>query len=495
MKPRLATPAVMTAATLTLAIVGVRAAPGLRQPSVAAAADTAFSHPEHARLFPTCVTCHEGAAVSGAELWPAPESCAACHDGTIEQTVTWTRPTAVPVTNLRFDHTNHRAVLAREEKPPAACIDCHTEAGEPWMSVHRTVRPQCLECHEIRTAHLEAPDATCATCHVPLAKAAGLPVERVRAFEAPPSHDMPDFTARGGHGLLAYGPAGVATERQVAASCATCHARDFCIQCHVDAPEQPAIQALEPDERSLVHSAALARPSSHEQPTFWETHRETVRSTPAECRTCHTQESCLTCHVVTPRAVAGMHPAGSGRGRGAQVVRKPPPTHRVDFRERHGNVAAARPETCAACHAREDCLDCHRPQAAAGGGAEYHPATFLARHPAAAYAQANTCSDCHNTQVFCASCHAQAGLVADEPLRSGFHDAKRAFIAGHGQAARQSLESCVSCHAERDCLSCHSAVRGRRFSPHGPGFDAERLRRRAPSMCAVCHGTNIPGGS
>jgi hypothetical protein len=65
---------------------------------------------------------------------------------------------------------------------------------------------------------------------------------------------------------------------------------------------------------------------------------------------------------------------------------------------------------------------------------------------------------------------------------------------GHGQAARQNLESCVACHAERDCLTCHSALGGRRFNPHGPDFDAARLREKNPQMCSACHGITIPGG-
>ena len=79
-------------------------------------------------------------------------------------------------------------------------------------------------------------------------------------------------------------------------------------------------------------------------------------------------------------------------------------------------------------------------------------------------------------------------------LQQGFHDANGAFALNHGVAARQNIESCVSCHSERDCLVCHSAQGGRRFNPHGPGFDPERLRRRNPQMCAACHGRNIPGG-
>jgi hypothetical protein len=94
---------------------------------------------------------------------------------------------------------------------------------------------------------------------------------------------------------------------------------------------------------------------------------------------------------------------------------------------------------------------------------------------------------------FCTNCHVTAGVVSSGSLRgTGYHDAKQAFLLNHGQAARQSLESCVSCHSERDCLTCHSSVGGRNYNPHGPGFDAATLRRKNPSMCTACHGTNIP---
>jgi len=144
----------------------------------------------------------------------------------------------------------------------------------------------------------------------------------------------------------------------------------------------------------------------------------------------------------------------------------------------------------AGCHVRADCLTCHRPDAAAATG--YHPAGFLVRHPAAAYARESACSDCHNTAGFCATCHKNAGLVSSGPLQSSYHDSNRSFSAGHGQAARQSLETCIACHAERDCLTCHSAQGGRRFNPHGPGFDAEKLKSKNPQMCTACHGTAIP---
>jgi hypothetical protein len=191
------------------------------------------------------------------------------------------------------------------------------------------------------------------------------------------------------------------------------------------------------------------------------------------------------------RVVAPLYAAGPGRGAGAVITRHPPASHTGGFAERHGGEAAARSATCAGCHTRADCLACHRPSAASAPG--YHPAGFLARHPVAAYARETRCSDCHNAGAFCVTCHAAAGLVARAPLgTAGYHDAKRFFGLGHGQAARQDLESCTGCHVERDCLTCHSAFGGRRFNPHGPDFDAARLRRKNPQMCTACHGTNIP---
>jgi hypothetical protein len=155
--------------------------------------------------------------------------------------------------------------------------------------------------------------------------------------------------------------------------------------------------------------------------------------------------------------------------------------------------ANARPRTCETCHLRSTCLQCHRPEL--GAETRYHAPTFLTRHPSAAYAREANCTDCHNPAQFCQSCHQQAGLVATAKLgRMGYHDAFRGFSLGHGQAARQSLESCASCHAERDCTACHSAVGGGfRFNPHGPGFNAARARSKNPSLCIACHGRVIPG--
>jgi hypothetical protein len=486
----------LLAAILLPVLIGLAALQPIPSPAGPAArvsvADT-FDHAEHASLFPTCTACHAGAEDAALPMWPSPAGCAACHDGEVEERVEWTGP-APRTTNLRFTHAAHAAELLEDRQDTAACVDCHAPEGARWMTVERATVTSCLSCHGVAVTHLAAPDSACATCHLPLSDAATLTTGDIEAFPEPPSHDEPGFAGRSGHGLLAWHPAGAAPGGEVAASCATCHARDFCIQCHVDAPEQPAIQALEPDSRSLVHQVRLDQPGSHESADFIARHGTLAQREPRECRTCHTQESCLACHAATPERVVAMARAGPDRARGALIEREPPETHTPEFlRKGHADFANARPETCAGCHVRQDCLDCHRPGAARASG--YHPPAFLARHPTAAYQRETSCSDCHSTQQFCADCHESAGMVTGRQLTAGrFHDGKQFFVVGHGQAARQSLESCVTCHTERDCAQCHAATGARRFNPHGPGFDADRLRRRNPEPCRACHGVAIPGG-
>lgn len=465
---------------LILALCGVVAAAGAVV-GARSATDPAFDHAEHAGLFPSCLSCHRGAAETGEALFPDPAGCATCHDGVDLEAVEWTPRSDPRATNLVFAHDEHAAVVA-EETPadsPVGCVGCHAPEAAPWMTVERAVVASCLDCHDLAGDHLALGAETCATCHSDLADSPTLLADQVAAFEAPATHDAEDFA-------LAHG-------ESIDATCAVCHARDFCVQCHVDAPEQPDIASLAPDARSLALAATLPVPASHEDPAFLYGHGGAAMATTATCASCHTQESCATCHIGSPQLVAALPPAGPGRGAGAAIARDRPPSHTTEFLTTHGPDAAARPETCAGCHVRSDCTECHRPGAPAGR--EFHAADFLTRHPAAAYSRETSCADCHATGEFCQACHESAGLAAADVVNSSFHDGQTAFGVGHGSAARMNLETCASCHVERDCLACHSSVGGRGIDPHGPDFDAETLRRANPQMCTACHGTEVPGGS
>lgn len=442
-----------------------------------AARQPAFDHELHAGLFPSCVACHRGVVEADAAVFPAPSGCASCHDGSDSlEVVDWTPRAGPRPSNLVFTHDMHAGEVAEEGEERVGCVDCHTPDAAAWMTVDRAVESACLDCHGLPGEHLALADDTCATCHTDLADSPTLEREQVAGFAAPPSHETPEFA-------LEHGEA-------VDRSCAVCHARDFCAQCHVNAPEVPEIADLASDERSLALAAATPVPPSHEAPDFLTAHGPAAAASPQACASCHTSESCTTCHIGSPQLAAALPSAGPGRGRGAEVFRERPPSHDVAFLRAHGPEAASRPETCAGCHVRSDCTECHRPGAGVGRG--FHPVDFLSRHPASAYARETSCSDCHATGEFCTSCHASAGLADGQILTSSFHDGQAAFSVGHGAAARINLETCASCHVERDCLACHSSTGGRGIDPHGPDFDAEALRRANPQMCTACHGSEIP---
>src|SRR5579885_227091 len=268
----------MRVAVAVAALAALAPAKGGAQQVPGGGGAVGFDHAGHRKLFPACETCHRGAAEPGRSLWPDPATCEACHDGTIERRVAWQPPAAPRRTNQRFDHTPGAEVKVI----PAQCVDCHADKGAPWMSVRRVAVQRCLDCHEIKTAHLAAPDTACALCHLPLARAVRLTREDIAAFPKPPSHEQPGFARGAGHGAAA--------ERltPVTPSCGVCHARDFCLQCHVDAPEQPAIQALPPDPRATAIAVRLAPPPSHADESFLARHggvvRRDARSEERPCR-------------------------------------------------------------------------------------------------------------------------------------------------------------------------------------------------------------------
>jgi len=250
----------------------------------------------------------------------------------------------------------------------------------------------------------------------------------------------------------------------------------FCAACH-DGSAQPRVDWTppEPTSRANLQFSHATHP-------------------PFECAQCHQPAgvvqpaavaTCMACHGIAEH----QNPAVSQCDM-CHVQPPAPASHMLDWRRLHASEATASPERCGACHVRADCLDCHRSGAASPTGG-YHAVDFIDRHPAAAYSRETECSTCHNPGQFCQSCHQQAGLVSGgRDIGAGYHDANRSFIAGHGQVARQSLETCVACHAQQDCLRCHTQL-----NPHGPDFNPETWRKRNSTVCLTCHVGGIPGGN
>lgn len=473
-------------------------------PRVLGAQQQAFPHDRHARLFPMCESCHAGIATADVATSMPPEaSCRACHNGTDQRVVTWRRVDR-GVGLLRYSHRDHARQV---DSTGRACATCHGASGGRSMNVRRADPPTCLGCHTHRaSAHL-ADDNRCATCHVALTAATGLSEDRVRGLPRPPSHDARDFAA-------AHAPASPVAS----ASCAVCHARESCSRCHVNAATQPIITALGRDARVARvvagRPAMYPVPADHREGAFATVHGAAARAQPARCAACHARPSCTTCHIGSgagdvigrmPLAERGGAPGvllrlQVDRQRGAPVPllmaarrdttsasARPVRVHEIGFSKAHGVRAAAGALTCEGCHAKKFCSDCH----AGEGARRFHPANFAQRHAADSYGREADCASCHNAELFCRSCHRQSGLGTKGRLDVAFHNAQPLWLLQHGRAARQGLQSCTTCHVQRDCLTCH-ATTGWGVSPHGPDFRPGRLADRSATQCLMCH-LKVPG--
>ncbi|HEY0810456.1 MAG TPA: hypothetical protein VGD49_09865 [Longimicrobiales bacterium] len=472
--------------------------------------DNGFPHARHAGLFPLCTGCHEGVPEGdSARFYPSADVCIQCHNGVEKQRVDWRTPTA-HINNLEFSHPTH------DRAQPLECNSCHSREGEAAMAVQRSVVERCLACHAPR-AQNHLVDAPCAQCHLTLAQTA-FNASRVANLPRPSSHDRPDFLERT-HGESAR------TDR---AQCEVCHTRERCAACHVDASQRVEVRAFSPAGPHVELPRFTARyfvPASHLRADWLDQHGGAARTNISTCAGCHTRESCATCHTGSlPRAAAVLPQRAKVSAPGVATVRRAPASHQRAFLgQNHGALAAAKPQTCAGCHTRTECEDCHsanaervrivdathvaraqikssalqdttrRRAAVRHLRAGYHPANFMERHSSPAYNRNLECSNCHDVSRFCRDCHQQRGMGTTGRLEAGFHDAQPAFLLNHGKPARQALESCASCHKQTDCMQCHSSLGALRVSPHGPGFDARRVQQRNARLCFACHLTDPLG--
>jgi hypothetical protein len=312
-------------------------------------------------------------------------------------------------------------------------------------------------------------------CHARLAETR-LPAERIAALPEPPDHARSSFLSSD-HGRAAA---------RTVESCQICHARQQCDACHVDAAQVTAIRRMSETPPGLMLPpipARYDRPASHDERGFLERHGPTAGA--ASCGACHTREECTTCHVPpAPQSIAELAARAAVAAPGVVVARTAPASHTVPgFMTGHGGDAATRAATCRGCHATTDCAECHddTPRAV------FHAPNFIARHSAEAFGRRLECSNCHETQTFCRDCHVQTGMQTVGRLNPGFHDAEPLWLLRHGTPARRALESCTTCHRQRDCLQCHSTLGSFRVSPHRPGFDARTAQSRNAIICRACH--------
>jgi hypothetical protein len=441
-----------------------------------------FPHSDHQGLFPLCTGCHEGIPLGDASDWyPEPASCEGCHDGEERARVSWSGPEQ-RIDNLEFEHQAHAQELEREGDPEQDCSACHIPAGEGRMFVSDSIQvATCWGCPAPETDDHYDVDQQCESCHVPLART-DFELERIEALPIPASHESELFLSED-HGRIVAGR----SDR-----CATCHVQDKCVSCHVT-PDLDPIVALPfaPEGMELpAMEAEYPEPGSHLDEGWIDAHQ--VQAAPERCNSCHTTDDCRTCHIaIVPAIVEALPERANTVAPGVMLEPRSPDTHEsVFFMEAHPTLAASDDRSCATCHVETFCVECH--DAAPGGG--YHPGGFVARHSAEAFGREAECADCHSPQLFCRECHSEAGLTSSGRLGSGYHNGGGVWLLRHGQAARQGLESCTSCHKQRDCVQCHGVLGAFKVSPHGPDFDAERAWSRSARTCLACHVRNPLNG-
>lgn len=213
-----------------------------------------------------------------------------------------------------------------------------------------------------------------------------------------------------------------------------------------------------------------------------------------QCFQCHSDEGdrgeCGTCHRTQPNGRLRTQFAHAPEGRMLPPAWLHGMDHDRDFEVRHRWVAADQGELCAQCHSERECVDCHDGR---GRTRQVHQNDFLTTHAQAAQRNQPRCSSCHTVQRFCTECHARMGMASfsASAVAAGAAFHPPGWDASHGAEARRSMAQCSSCHAERDCVTCHGAAGiGIGISPHPPGFTSQcrSALDRNPRACITCHG-------
>lgn len=244
-----------------------------------------FSHEKHSDQ--DCSGCHESIDKSEAlgTLNPLPkeEKCLECHEdekkagnckmchADPEHPATYEQKAA----SLTFPHKTHFDMDVKD------CNTCHAAKPEYKNPDPRQPMAVCLQCHQD-----DYDKGDCTKCHVDLKK---YPLKPIAGF----SHK--------GDWLKNHGKSAQAS----AQSCAACHDQTTCATCHAKTVPVPVeVRFPEKVASDFIHRG-----------DFLGRHAIEARSNEATCARCHAKQFCSSCHTVqniTPAAInpRSPHPAG-----------------------------------------------------------------------------------------------------------------------------------------------------------------------------------------
>jgi hypothetical protein len=268
----------------------------------------------------SCVTCHSVAENDTHHRMPDAALCDRCHKNVHETRAVLAVEPVRPSGEIMIDHDQHLAL----PEIRGQCVPCHAgvvDAKRPSLPP----MSQCFGCHE----HQEEWDqGKCTPCHDPAALRQTMPVTFLK-------HDAAFLRHHGD----------VIAQRQQAVLCQNCHTQAQCQQCH-DVTQDLTVEARRPEaiESKQVHRG-----------DFMVRHAIEARSEPSRCLSCHTVETCDSCHVA--------------RGVSANVANpmNPHPPEWVGTNTQssnfHGTVARRDIVACAGCHEAgpaTNCIRCHK---------------------------------------------------------------------------------------------------------------------------------------
>ncbi len=284
-----------------------------------------FEHRQHVLHGVACTECHAGIATSTHDSpmhEPTTKECKSCHQKPHDNHEcknchgeSSTRQEAELIhSQLRFDHQKHMARVHGD------CARCHEGASAKSASTLEPAMATCFGCHEHQN---EWNVRNCNGCHVNIA-----------AEETPPeSHIVHDGDFIREHGVQA------ASESQL---CATCHDDRSCAKCHgVTVPTLPwKLGVGGPPQTTGLHLSG-----------FRSRHSLEARAQPGLCQSCHAENFCVQCHTTLGVGAASPksrnpHPPGWITASGGQHGMDA----RVDPMSCAGCHSGAGEQLCIGCH-------------------------------------------------------------------------------------------------------------------------------------------------
>ncbi len=277
-----------------------------------------------------CVSCHSVAENDTNHRMPDAAVCDRCHKDAHEtRAVLAVAPVRVSG-EITIDHDQHLAL----PEIRGQCVPCHAgvvDAKRPPLPP----MSQCFGCHE----HQEQWErGECTPCHDPVALRQTMPVSFLK-------HDTAFLRHHGD----------VLAQRQQAVLCQSCHTQSQCQQCH-DVTQAMTVEARRPEalESGQVHRG-----------DFVTRHAIEARSEPARCLSCHTVETCDSCHVARGVSANVANPQNPH-----PIGWVGPDTSSPSF---HGTVARRSVVACAGCHEAGPATNCIRCHKVGGNGGNPHP--------------------------------------------------------------------------------------------------------------------------